>query len=65
MESSGLQMDTVQFLLKIFATIKIAESSTRKQQDKCLHEKHKQICICMLYILFISNIIKLLSFINM
>lgn len=37
MESSGLQMDTVQFLLKIFATIKIAKSSTRKQQDKYLH----------------------------
>lgn len=36
-ESSGLQMDTVQFLLKIFATIKIAKSSTRKQQDKYLH----------------------------
>jgi len=37
MESGGLQMDTVQFLLKFFATIKIAKSSTRKQQDKYLH----------------------------
>lgn len=30
-------MDTVQFLLKIYTTIKIAKSSTRKQQDKYLH----------------------------
>lgn len=41
--SGGLQMDTVQFLLQTLSILKIAESSTRKQQDKHLHAMRTQL----------------------